>query len=211
MLRVVISVNTPIQIDSGTSTTCNLAPTLSNLNGNSALNFLAPKTLLVPTIAAYSYNRVTEAMIGRGTTTRNKRSSSDKSDSASSHADKDSSGEGEIKSPKEIKRRRRLIEEDDQDNRDSASPSSPDHTYTSGCEVNTSDLEREWDMGLDNMLPCRGTEELYSSDEDADEDNDDDDDNNDDDDDDDDGYVVPGNKHATISSELHTLSRDSYE
>ena len=151
---------------------------------------------VVPTIAFYYFNRVTEAMKGRSTSTsrQNKRSStSDKSDSAPS-SDKDeqdsrgSKDEGE--SPNDAKRRRRLIEEDNHDSRDSAPPSSPDHTYKTSDDEENSDKERDCDKELNNMLPCTGTEELLSSDND--------DENNVDDDVDDD-FVAPGKGVQTLS------------
>jgi hypothetical protein len=126
----------------------------------------------------------------RDTAKRNKRSSSDKSDSASSYEDEDSSGEAEIELPKGVKRRRRLIEEDDHDNGDSTPPPpSPDHTYKTSDGEEDSDQERDWDTELETMLPCRGIEELCSSDDD------------DDDNDDDDSTVVPaGGKRGTTLS-----------
>jgi hypothetical protein len=59
---------------------------------------------VVPTIAYY-YNRVHEAMKGRGTTNRSKRTSSDKSDSASSSDDDEGNISKDISElPKEAKR-----------------------------------------------------------------------------------------------------------
>ena len=133
---------------------------------------------LVPTIVYY-YNRVTEAM-NNGTV-------SDKSDSESLYEDEDSgSGEDEIaESSKGGKRQREHIEEEDHDNEEAtARSSSPDHTYNTSDGEENSDQEREWDRELDNMLPCRGAEELHSSD----------------DDDDDDDYVVPAKRGRTSSA-----------
>lgn len=147
-------------------------------------------TKVVPTIAYY-YNSLTETM-GRGTTSkRNKPTPSDKSDSASSSdGDGDSRGEDERESGlhKEAKRRRHLIDEDKHNNKKSPPPSSPDHTYKTSDEEENSDQERECDMELENMLPCRGAKELQPSSEDGDYivDNDD--------------YVVPAGKHGLTSS-----------
>ena len=201
MHLLTISVETTIQIHCGQSNTCNMGAKSSNLNGNSKHKCFALKIFVliikvVPTIAFYYFNRVTEAMKGRSTSTsrQNKRSStSDKSDSAPS-SDKDeqdsrgSKDEGE--SPNDAKRRRRLIEEDNHDSRDSAPPSSPDHTYKTSDDEENSDKERECDKELNNMLPCTGTEELLSSDND--------DENNVDDDVDDD-FVAPGKGVQTLS------------
>ena len=82
--------------------------------------------------------------------------------------------EEEEEDERELRRRRRRIEEEggedddddnDEDNRDedSAPPPSPDHTYRTSDGEEDSDQERECDVELDSMLPCRGTEELHST------------------------------------------------
>ncbi len=114
---------------------------------------------VVPKISYYYYNRVSEVMKGRGTTKRNKQTTSDKLDSASSSdKDEDNIGEEESELPKKAKRRRRLIEEDNQDYRNSTPLSaSPDHTYKTSDEKGNGDQEQECDMELEVMLLYRST------------------------------------------------------
>ena len=103
---------------------------------------------------------------------------------------------------KECQKRRRLVEEDDiQDkNEKSPPPSSPDHTYKT--EDDNSDQENEWDMELEHMDPCEGSEELQSS---ADDDDDYDDDDGTDSGDDDVEHVVPAKQAVKLSASAHNL------
>jgi hypothetical protein len=128
------------------------------------------------------------------------RKASDKDDDILSS---DHEEEGESPPEGVSKKRRRLIEEDNiQDkNEKSPPPSSPDHTYKT--EDDNSDQEREWDMELEHMDPCEGTEELQSSADD--DDDDDDDDDGDDSGDDDVEHVVPAKQAVKLSASAHNL------
>ena len=173
---------------------------------------------VVPTIKSY-YNSFTNAIIlmPRRITPnkRDKRSSSDDSDSSLS----DSMDEGEVENVSESKtksqnspnkRQRRLLINQQKE------PFSPDHTYKTSDEEYCSEQERECDMVLETMLPCKGPEELLTSTDDDEDENDKgngrdggDGDNggiigdghgdDDDDDDDDANDVVPGIRALTSS------------
>ena len=85
----------------------------------------------------------------------------------------ESESESESESQKATKRRRRLLgnQQEEPSSRkrllinQQDEPSSPDHTYKTSDEEYCSDQERECDIVLDNMLPCRGAAELLPSDD----------------------------------------------
>ena len=100
---------------------------------------------------------------------RNKRCSSDNSDSTLSDMDEnevEDEDEGENVSETQTesknspnKRQRRLLINQQKE------PLSPDHTYKTSDEEYCSEQERECDKVLETMLPCRGRVELLSSDD----------------------------------------------
>ena len=109
--------------------------------------------------------------------------------------------EGELPPEGKSTKRRRLIEGDDIQEESSPPPPSPDHTYKT--EDDNSDQEREWDMELLHMDPCKGTDELQSL---ADDDDDYDDDDGDDSGDDDVEHVVVRAERAVkLSASTHNL------
>ncbi len=121
---------------------------------------------------------------GRYHKKRNERTLSDKLDSASA-SDKDADNMDKDKSelPKEASG------EDVPSKKTTKTTENPDHTYTK-----TSDQEwRYEDVELEDMLPCRGTEELHLSDDNNNDDDYADNDNNDD-------YIVPGQHGTTLSA-----------